>query len=289
MKRSRTRLSYADRVLRVVQHLVRHPEQDPSLEQLAAIGLFSPFHFHRIYHAMTGETVKDTQRRLRLHQAAISLLGSTDPIKTIAQRAGYGSQAAFTRAFANAYGQAPARYRQRGQAPSLLPRFTPPEAMDMYEVRIENRPEITVIARTHHGAYHQIGQVFEHLQVWAAARQLLRDSTRWFGMYPDDPSAKPEAELRSTAAFMTESVTRPGETPLDDSVHWQVIAGGRYAVIEHVGPYAELDRAYHWLFCSWLPQSGEEGRDGPCVEEYLNDVRTVPPHQLRTQIAVPLC
>ena len=56
----------------------------------------------------------------------------------------------------------------------------------------------------------------------------------------------------------------------------------------HVGPYAELDRAYTWLFGDWLPESGEEAADAPAVEEYLNDPRTVSPAELRTDIWLPL-
>jgi AraC family transcriptional regulator len=66
------------------------------------------------------------------------------------------------------------------------------------------------------------------------------------------------------------------------------IAGGRYAVTLHVGPYAELHFRYSWLYGTWLPQSGEEAADAPCIEEYLNDARLVPPSELRTEIWLPL-
>ena len=56
----------------------------------------------------------------------------------------------------------------------------------------------------------------------------------------------------------------------------------------HVGPYAELERAYAWLYREWLPSSGEDPADAPCVEEYLNDARTTPPPELRTEIWLPL-
>ena len=56
----------------------------------------SPHHFHRIYHAMQGETAADTVRRLRLHRAAVELITGELPVTRIARRAGYGSQEAFT-------------------------------------------------------------------------------------------------------------------------------------------------------------------------------------------------
>jgi putative flavoprotein involved in K+ transport len=66
------------------------------------------------------------------------------------------------------------------------------------------------------------------------------------------------------------------------------LAGGRHAVLLHVGPYAELHRAYTWLYREWLPTSGAVVADRPCVEEYLNNPRQVPPSELRTEIGLPL-
>ena len=66
------------------------------------------------------------------------------------------------------------------------------------------------------------------------------------------------------------------------------IPGGRHAVLLHVGPYAELHRAYTWLYREWLPASGDEPADASCVEEYLNNPRLVPPSELRTEIWLPL-
>jgi AraC family transcriptional regulator len=45
---------------------------------------------------------------------------------------------------------------------------------------------------------------------------------------------------------------------------------------------------YTWLYGPWLAQSGEEAADAPCVEEYLNDPRTVPAAALETEIWLPL-
>ena len=82
---------------------------------------------------------------------------------------------------------------------------------------------------------------------------------------------------------------RPDDFTLDgDGPRRLTIAGGRYVVLVHTGPYAELERPYRWLFGEWLPASGEEAADAPPFEEYLNDPRTLPPSQWRTAICMPL-
>jgi AraC family transcriptional regulator len=56
----------------------------------------------------------------------------------------------------------------------------------------------------------------------------------------------------------------------------------------HTGPYNELGTAYDWLYQTWLPMSGEELRNLPCLEEYLNDPRQVPAQELSTAVMMPL-
>jgi len=57
---------YRNRVARVIAHIVAHPLAAHRLEDLAAIAHFSPFHFHRVYSSIAGETVAATVRRVRL-------------------------------------------------------------------------------------------------------------------------------------------------------------------------------------------------------------------------------
>ena len=108
-----TRIDYARRVTLVIDHIADNLDADLSLERLAEIACFSPYHFHRIYRSITGETVADTIRRLRLHRAAGELARSVYPIGRIARRAGYGSVEAFTRAFGSDHGEPPGAFRAR--------------------------------------------------------------------------------------------------------------------------------------------------------------------------------
>ena len=106
-----TRSDYAIRLERVFSWLADHLDDTLDLQCLADVACMSPYHFHRIYHAMEGETAADTVRRLRLHRAAVELIAGTLPVSRIARRAGYGSHEAFTRSFKAAYGVPPAHYR----------------------------------------------------------------------------------------------------------------------------------------------------------------------------------
>ncbi|MCF7221073.1 AraC family transcriptional regulator [Marilutibacter chinensis] len=286
MKRPATRRSYAARVEKVVAHLADRLDQPLKLEQLAAIGHFSPFHFHRIYRGLMGETVAETLRRMRLHRAAVELVHGRHTLETVARRCGYGSGAAFNRAFAQAYGMPPGAFRRRQDRPIAglsCPDSDSSEDTDMYEVKIEALPSHHVAALRHVGPYHQIGRAFERLGAWAAGHGMGFARQRSFGIYYDDPESKPADELVADAC-----IEMAAGQPLDGEIRPLTIAGGRYAVLVHTGPYAELERPYRWLFGEWLPASGEEAADTPVVEEYLNDPQSLPPSEWKTAICMPL-
>ena len=276
--------AYADRLERVFTWLADHLDDTIDLARLADVACLSPYHFHRIYRGVHRETVTDTVRRLRLHRAAVELITGELPVPRVASRAGYRSQEAFTRAFKAAYGVPPGRYRA-----SFVParsRSTTEDDMETtlnYQVTIREQPPIRVAALPHQGDYSAIGSTFERLAAIAAGQGLYKPQSRSFGIYYDDPKSSPREALRSDACVTVSDDWTPG-----GGLELREIRGGRYAVVLHVGPYAELERPYDWLYGTWLPHSGEEPAHAPTVEEYLNDARTVPPPELRTEICLPL-
>ena len=272
MAQPETTLDYGGRLERVLAYLADNLDRELDLDRLADVACFSPFHFHRIFHALQGETVAESVRRMRLHRAAIELIEKETPIARIAARAGYGSQAAFTRAFRSAYGAPPAAYRA-----------TAPGAFAHADVTVRDDAAVDLVALRLEGDYERIGATFERLNALATARGWVGPATRYFGVYYGDPAGTPAADLRSDACL----TAPPGFTGEGD-LRPLAIAGGRHAVLLHVGPYAELHRAYTWLYREWLPTSGALPANRPCVEEYLNNPRQVPPSELRTEIWLPL-
>src|SRR5271168_3241809 len=103
---------YTERILRVLTHIQEHLDETLDLEELAQVACFSSFHFHRIFAAMTGETMADHVRRLRLERAAMELRSGAKQVIQVALDAGYEAHEAFTRAFKAAYGISPAAFRR---------------------------------------------------------------------------------------------------------------------------------------------------------------------------------
>src|SRR5436305_8821653 len=61
--------SYVERVNRAIDHIVLHRAEPLRLEDVSEAAGFSPFHFHRIFKAIVGETLNQFVKRQRLERA----------------------------------------------------------------------------------------------------------------------------------------------------------------------------------------------------------------------------
>ncbi|WBB75818.1 helix-turn-helix transcriptional regulator [Micromonospora sp. WMMD1128] len=101
---------------------------DLPLNVLARTALFSPFHFHRIFRAVTGETPARFLAALRMAQARRLLLHSRLTVGAICARVGYTSVGSFTTQFTRLVGVPPEQFRRQVRA--LLGRLIPPVVRD---------------------------------------------------------------------------------------------------------------------------------------------------------------
>ena len=271
-------------------HIQDHLEDEPSLDQLARLSHFSPYHFHRIFSAFVGESVFKHIRRLRLEAAARRLRQTDRSVTEIALEAGYGAHEAFTRAFKAMFGVSPSRFRKDGGAAAPAPRFGAVEpgtpllaGGGLMKVKIERTDAMRIAFIRHLGPYDAVGPVFERLVDWAWANDLFGSDTLVLGVCHDDPDITPVDEIRYDAAITVDGGFEP-----DGDVGVAELAAGDHAVAFHEGPYAELGVAYRWLYGQWLPTSGREPADGPPFEVYLNNPEDTPPDELITEIHIPL-
>ena len=109
---SRSRAEYELRMHRVLAHIDSHLDQPLSLNNLADVAHFSPFHFHRLFTAWMGETFGDYLRRRRVEIAAMRMAAQPrTSVLSTALSVGFGSAEAFTRAFKARFGCAPTTWR----------------------------------------------------------------------------------------------------------------------------------------------------------------------------------
>ena len=106
---------YTASINRVVDYIDAHLGEALDLETLAGVAHFSPWHFHRLFQALTGETLADRVRRRRLETAAGRLLSSPpETALAVALDVGFGSAEVFSRAFRAYFGVTPTTWREGG-------------------------------------------------------------------------------------------------------------------------------------------------------------------------------
>ena len=293
--RDGTRNSYQERILQVLIHIQNHMDESLSLEELASLACFSPYHFHRIFRGMVGETLAEHLRRLRLERAANHLTRTRRTVTDLAFEAGYETAESFTRAFKNRFGMAPSRYRDTcGPAARRRPCKSNGSLSSFHmiknkggrntmDVKIESK-ETRQVAFVHHiGPYIECGKAWEKLCRWAGPRGLLNKNTTFLGLSYDDPEVTPADKIRYDACITVSQDVQP-----EGEIGVQEIPAGDFAVYLHKGPFEKLIDTYGALCGRWLPDSGREIKDQPSVELYLNDPNTTAPEDLLVEIQIPL-
>ncbi|MFF8729216.1 GlxA family transcriptional regulator [Streptomyces sp. NPDC015171] len=111
------RLTLRESTHPVVRQVMDFVGTDPSaahdLTALARMAGVSVRHLSRLFRAHTGMTVGRYAESVRLEAAQALLEAGTEPVDTIAARAGFGSAEAMRRTFQNALGISPTVYRAR--------------------------------------------------------------------------------------------------------------------------------------------------------------------------------
>jgi AraC family transcriptional regulator len=291
-------------ILQLLSDLNRHLDDDLSLDALAAHAGWSPFHFHRAFRRVVGETPKQYVLRLRLERAASRLAGSGETVVKVAAAAGFSSHEVFSRAFRRRFGMTPARYRAtalRGASPQErarhrdltdatgpcvglhhLPITTAGRRLSMPTLSIERRelaarPILFVRMRA---ARHEIaaaiaegvGKAYMHAQKTGAAI-AGHPFTRYLSAGPGLLDF--EVGLPMAAAAAGEGDVQSGALP-----------AGQAVVAVHGGPYDQLSETYaaieRWMAANNLRP------DGPPWEWYTTDPAQHPdPADWRTEVYWP--
>jgi AraC family transcriptional regulator len=158
-----TERDYRRRIARVVAAIVAEPGAPHTVESLAAIAHLSPYHFHRIYKRLTGETVAETVQRFRLADAANRLTSDVDTVTDVAADVGYDSAQAFARAFRKFTGVSPGQFRAR-QLDIMESRKVPTDrscdADCAQKIATVELPSITVLGLRHDGPTSTISHTY---------------------------------------------------------------------------------------------------------------------------------
>jgi len=281
-------LDYVGRVNRALDHVMRNLDQPLPLDEVARVACFSSFHFHRIFRALTGETLAQLVKRARLERAVYLMSHRKDTSLTeIALACGFSSSSDFSRSFRDHYGVPPSafdvqRFRDAHREAFAGARLPPGENPDGFAVRLRDVPARRVAYVRVHKPY-EGGAVAaaERMLAWARRRGLA--GGQWLGYQWDDPEIVELARCRYDVGLEV-----PDGVVADGEVGIQLFPAMKLAELDLAGSIELELRALDWLYGSWLPTSGWAPDHQPCFEAWNGEpfAHGTTHFELRLQLAV---
>ena len=200
---------YVRRTLKVLIYIEENLDEDFTLERLAKIACYSPFHFHRIFQAIVGETVHRYVKRLRMQTAAGKLRYTEQPVTAIALDASFETPSAFTRAFKQFMGSSPKNYRSLNSAVNTMTQKLKELPMIKPDKIEKSLPDLNLLFVRRYGNYTQSPwTAWEAMIGFINENHLDRSKMRYFGISHDDPQVTSEDKLRYDAAILAPKVSK---------------------------------------------------------------------------------
>ena len=106
--------TYISSVNKALQFIDENLDTNLSLETISKVACFSPFHFHRIFKAITNETLNSYINRKRIEKVASVLTHKPEvSITELSLLFGFNSNSSLTRAFKKYYNISPSEFRRQ--------------------------------------------------------------------------------------------------------------------------------------------------------------------------------
>ena len=271
---------YVERVNCAIDHILRNLASTIRLEDVARLAHFSPFHFHRIFKSLVGETLNQFVRRVRLERALYMMSHKKNPSLTeVALNCGFASSSDFSRAFKQKHGVPPSAFdleafrnlhRQElkdsncdPESANILERLPKGENPDNFEATMIEIPARNVAYLRVFDPYrpHVVSEAAEKMLTWAKERSL--ENGQWLGYMWEDPEIVPLKDCRYDVGLEVSEFEPDGEIGRMEFPAMLV------AEIEIRGPIDLEQRALDWLFGTWLPSSRYVPAELPCFESWI--------------------
>jgi AraC family transcriptional regulator len=281
----------------VLVHIQANLDEDLSLDAVAKRVRLSPFHFHRLFRAAIGETLKQYTQRLRLERAANRLVIHDTTILDVALDSGFQSHETFSREFKRRFQVTPRGYREwarrklaesrRKNSVSVLPLDEMYDDFELSETKVTRMSQLHVAFIRHVGPYEAVPDTLWHrLAEWARASRLPIDLI-FLGIAQDAPGITPPDKLRFDAAIVVPEAFAPVGS-IVGSIGHQVLGPAEFAITTHIGHYCTLPQAYGTIVNRVGRLKGYSFGGLPSIEVYRT-TRVDANHELNhTEIYIPV-
>lgn len=293
---------------KLIDYIDEHTEKSLELIDLSEIALVSPYHLHRVFKAVMGETIHAYVTRIRLEKAASKLKYSESmDIGEIARHCGFSSTPIFSRSFRNHFDVTATDYRNaysiNSNSRNINSKNSQPnskwlaynedganeEALDIKIKRMQ--PCYIAYIRTNG---RMLEKTFEenrqHLETMGSMFDWARQHSLWnpamtslLSVEYQDPNIAGEKRMRLDCGL---TLSKPIES--SGEIGCRRMPGGQYAVLR-ISDTTTIARAkVKQLWEEWLPNSGFYYTSRPVVVLHHNNPSWEPSHQYLIDYAIPV-
>lgn len=262
---------YFHRVGMAVRFVENHLRDGINLSDMAREACLSPYHFHRVFHAMAKNTPGEYLRRRRLSCAARDLKNTDLRILDIAFDYRFESQEAFTRAFKREFGMNPGAYRKAdlpltGLPPLILSPVR--KGGSFMEVNIVYKEAFQVVGKSIVTSLEENKSSLSIPNFWrkfnsengCAAIKHWKRPGEMLGICADFDGVK-------FKYIIAAEVTSASDLPAGFEA--RTVPASRYAVMTVRGKVPDaLWKAMDEFYGTWLPASGYQRAEAPDFELY---------------------
>lgn len=103
---------YEGRINRVFDYIDKNIATNLTLKSISSIAFYSPYHFHRVFKFIAGETLNEYITRQRVEKSASDIINGNLGMTEISQKYGFRDRSTFTRTFKKYYGISPTKFRK---------------------------------------------------------------------------------------------------------------------------------------------------------------------------------
>ncbi len=265
-------MDWLERMNRSMNYIEQNLSNEIDAKEVARLACCSEYHFPRMFSSITGFTLSEYIRRRRLSQAAFELQNDNFiRIIDLALKYGYDSPDAFSRAFKSLHGVTPTEARRKGVELKAFPRIS-------FQITIKGDVEMEYRIEVLDCKVEIVG-VKEKVITEAAFRMIptLWEEATKSGLLKrliDMSWENPQCKLEGLLGVCGKQAAITDET-------FEYMMGCRYQSEYTIGMekiiipkstwavFPNVSDAWKRLYTEWLPTSGYELADLPCIENYL--------------------
>jgi AraC family transcriptional regulator len=265
-------LEWLQRMTNAVDYIEEHLEEPIEVARIAEIAYSSSFHFQRMFHILTGNTVVEYIRKRRLTLAARELAEKKAKVIDIALKYGYETPEAFTKAFKRLHGVSPAEARRSGISLKAFPRISMEFALkgnQNLDYKIVEREAFRVVGKALRVStkdvenFKRIPQFWKECNSDGTCEKLCRyfQATEILGVCMDMEYEKEQ--------FVYMIAAKKSRTYTGSEFVEKTIPASNWAVFTSIGPLPNaIQRVWEVIFQEWFPATGYEHAVAPELEIY---------------------